>query len=310
MTQPHHPFLKVDWRFSHEYFTGMAVHLMERAFGKPAPLSDLSTIVAFQDHLTYVTRSAVHQKMGLIEGARSLADDHYRFVNSYGVKGYGALPDRLGSEGICHAMMAERHVLPGQVAVGTDSHTPHSGSLGALCFGVGATDMANTWVSGLACCRYPGVCRVEPRDKLQAGVHFKNVVLELLRLPSIANGGGIGMVFEYTGQMVESMSMDDRATLTNMAAEMGGFSGIVAPGAQTVKYLKERRNVDFAIEPWMRSDPDTVYEHLILIDCSLIEPMFAAPGDPSNGVPYSRIGRSVPVDIAYDGSCTAGRQAR
>ncbi|MCW5231579.1 aconitase family protein [Verminephrobacter eiseniae] len=302
-------FLKVDWRFSHEYFTGMAAHLMESAFGKPAPISDPSTIVAFQDHLTYVTRSPVHQKMGLIEGVRDLADGHYAFVNGYGVKGHGAVPGSLGSEGICHAMMAERYVLPGQVAVGTDSHTPHSGSLGALCFGAGATDMANAWVSGLVRCKYPGVCRVELRGELQPGVHAKDVVLELLRSPYIAEGGGIGMVFEYAGQVVERMSVDDRATLTNMVAELGGFSGIVAPDAQTVKYLKVRRGVDFAIEPWMRSDPDAVYENAISIDCSTIEPMFAAPGDPGNGVPYSRIGCSVPVDIAYGGSCTAGKRA-
>ena len=302
-------FLKVDWRFSHEYFTGMAAHLMEGAFGKPAPISDPSTIVAFQDHLTYVTRSPVHRKMGLIEGVRSLADGHYEFVNGYGVKGHGAVPGSLGSEGICHAMMAERYVLPGQVVVGTDSHTPHSGSLGALCFGVGATDMANAWVSGLARCKYPGVCLVELRGRLQPGVHAKDVVLELLRSPYIAEGGGIGMVFEYAGQVVERMSVDDRATLTNMVAELGGFSGIVAPDAQTVKFLKERRSVDFAIEPWMRSDPGVVYEKVISIDCSAIEPMFAAPGDPGNGVPYSRIGRSVPVDIAYCGSCTAGKRA-
>jgi 3-isopropylmalate/(R)-2-methylmalate dehydratase large subunit len=302
-------FLKVDWRFSHEYFTGMAAHLMHGAFGKPAPLHDASTIVAFQDHLTYVTRSPVHLKMGLVEGVRGLADGHREFVDGYGVKGHGAVPDSLGSEGICHAMMAERYVLPGQVAVGTDSHTPHSGSLGALCFGAGATDMANAWVTGLVRCKYPGVCRVELRGELQPGVHAKDVVLELLRSPYIAEGGGIGMVFEYTGPVVERMSVDDRATLTNMVAELGGFTGIVAPDAQTVRFLKERRGVDFTLEPWMHSDPDAVYENAISIDCSAIEPMFAAPGDPGNGVPFSRIGRSVPVDIAYGGSCTAGKRA-
>ncbi|MES2937157.1 MAG: aconitase family protein [Pseudomonadota bacterium] len=302
-------FLKVDWRFSHEYFTGMAAHLMESAFGKPALLHDPSTIVAFQDHLTYVTRSPVHQKMGLIEGVRGLADGHYAFVNGYGVKGHGAVPGSLGSEGICHAMMAERYVLPGQVAVGTDSHTPHSGALGALCFGAGATDVANAWVTGVVRAKYPGVCRVELKGELQPGVHAKDVVLELLRSSYIAEGGGIGMVFEYTGPAVERMSVDDRATLTNMVAELGGFTGIVAPDAQTVKFLKERRGVDFHIEPWMHSDPDAVYENSIALDCSAIEPMFAAPGDPGNGVPFSSIGRSVPVDIAYGGSCTAGKRA-
>ncbi|WP_045737615.1 aconitase family protein [Xanthomonas sp. MUS 060] len=302
-------FLKVDWRFSHEYFTGMAAHLMHGAFGKPAPLHAPSTIVAFQDHLTYVTRSPVHQKMGLINGVGGLVDGHYNFVNSYGVKGHGAVPGSLGSEGICHAMMAECYVLPGQVVVGTDSHTPHSGALGALCFGAGATDMANAWVTGLVRCNYPAVCRVELRGELQPGVHAKDVVLEMLRSPYIAEGGGIGMVFEYTGPVVERMSVDDRATLTNMVAELGGFTGIIAPDAQTTRFLKERRGVDFQLEPWMQSDPDATYENVISIDCSAIEPMFAAPGDPGNGVAYSQIGRSVQVNIAYGGSCTAGKRA-
>ncbi|NDY92390.1 aconitase family protein [Ideonella livida] len=302
-------FLKTDWRFSHEYFTGMAAHLMHDAFGKPAPLHDPATIIAFQDHLTYVTRSPVHQKMGLVEGVRGLADGHDHFVRDYGVIGHGAMPGTLGSEGICHAMMAERYVLPGQVAVGTDSHTPHSGALGALCFGAGATDMANAWVTGLVRCKHPAVCRVELKGELQPGVHAKDVVLELLRSPFIAEGGGIGMVFEYTGPAVERMSVDDRATLTNMVAELGGFTGIVAPDEQTVMFLKERRGVDFELEPWMKSDAGAVYQHTISIDCSAIEPMFAAPGDPGNGMPFSRIGRAVPIDIAYGGSCTAGKRA-
>ncbi len=302
-------FLKVDWRFSHEYFTGMAAHLMHGTFGKPALLHEPSTIVAFQDHLTYVTRSPVHQKMGLIDGVRRLADGHYDFVKGYGVKGHGAVPGTLGSEGICHAMMAERYVLPGQVAVGTDSHTPHSGSLGALCFGAGATDMANAWMTGLVRCKYPSVCRVELRGALQPGVHAKDVVLEILKSPYIVEGSGIGMVFEYTGPVVEQMSVDDRATLTNMVAELGGFTGIVAPDKQTVKFLSERRGVDFQIEPWMKSDPDAAYEMSMSIDCSSIEPMFAAPGDPGNGVPFSKINRRVLVDIAYGGSCTAGKRS-
>ncbi|MCW8199445.1 3-isopropylmalate dehydratase [Verminephrobacter aporrectodeae subsp. tuberculatae] len=302
-------FLTVDWRFSHEYFTGMAAHLMHGTFGKPAPLHDPSTIVAFEDHLTYVTRSPVHQEMGLIDGVHDLRQGHCDFVDDYGVQGHGALPDGPGSEGICHAMMAERYVLPGQVALGTDSHTPHSGALGALCFGVGATDMANAWVTGLVRCNYPGVFRVELRGELRPGVHAKDVVLELLRAPCIAEGGGIGMVFEYTGPVTERMSVDERATLTNMVAELGGFTGIVAPDARTVAFLRERRGVDVTIEPWMRSDQGVVYERSISIDCTRIEPLFAAPGDPGNGVPYSRIGRRVPVDIAYAGSCTAGKRA-
>lgn len=301
--------LETNWRFSHEYFTAMSAHLMHQALGKPAQLYDPRSIVAFQEHLTYIRRSRAHQSIDLIKGAEALAEGHSEFVKTYGVNGRGALGESLGSEGICHPIMTEEYVLPGQIVIGTDSHTSHSGALGALAFGVGATDMAYAWVTGHVRCTYPAVCRVELHGELQFGVHAKDVVLELLRSRYIADGRGIGMVFEFVGPVVNRMSIDDRATLTNMTAELGGFTGILAPDSETMKFLKARRGIEFTIEPWMSSDVGCVYEHEISINCSDIEPMFAAPGDPGNGVPFSQLGRRVSIDIAYGGSCTAGKRA-
>ncbi|MES3003805.1 MAG: aconitase family protein [Pseudomonadota bacterium] len=301
--------LRCDWRFSHEYFTGMAAHLMHGAFGAPAPLLRKDSIVAFRDHLSYSHRSEVHRQLNLMPGVRELAKGHDDFVAAYGVKAHGVLDTREGSEGICHAMMAERYVEPGQVVAGTDSHTPHSGALGALAFGAGATDIANAWVTGVVRTRLPKICKVMLRGRLQPGVAAKDVVLELLRRPFIAEGHGIGMVFEFAGPVVERMATDERATLTNMVAEMGGFTGIVAPDAQTQRFLKERRGLEFRIEDWMRSDDGAAYDATLDVDCGQLEPMFAAPGDPGNGVPFSAIGRPVRIDIAYGGSCTAGKRA-
>ncbi|MCY1499652.1 2,3-dimethylmalate dehydratase large subunit [compost metagenome] len=205
-------------------------------------------------------------------------------------------------------MMAERYALPGQVVVGTDSHTPHSGALGCVAFGVGTTDMANAFVTGAVRMTMPQGLRVVLHGALAPGVTAKDVVLHLLARAGIKAGAGVGKVFEFTGPMVRAMSIDERATLTNMCAELGGFTGIVAPDAQTVRFLRERRGIDFVIEPWMRSDDDAAFAATIELDCSTLGPMVARPGDPGNGLPLATLDQRVRVDIAYGGSCTAGKR--
>jgi 3-isopropylmalate/(R)-2-methylmalate dehydratase large subunit len=115
-------------------------------------------------------------------------------------------------------------------------------------------------------------------------------------------------VFEYGGSAVRGMSINERATLTNMVAELGGFTGIVEPDEQTVAFLKERRGVDVEIEGWMKSDPGATYRDAIRIDATAIQPMLARPGDPGNGIPAPQLDRDVAIGIAYGGSCTAGKR--
>ena len=134
--------------------------------------------------------------------------------------------------GISHAMMAEHYALPGQVVVGTDSHTPHSGALGCVAFGVGTTDMANAFVTGAVRMTMPQLLRVELEGDVPCGVTAKDIVLHLLALPAIRGGGGVGKVFEFAGDAVRALTTDERATLTNMTAELGGLTGIVAPDAR------------------------------------------------------------------------------
>jgi len=301
-------FIAADWRFSHDYFTGMCAHLMHRAFGKPAPLFAPDHIIAFQDHLVLAPQSIPHVRDGLLPGVANLMEGHTSFSRDYPVRAHGALDGVPGSEGICHALMAEQYVLPGQVACGTDSHTPHSGALGCLAFGAGATEIANSWVTGYVRCKVPQTLRIEIGGRLRDGVSAKDVVLHLLHLDAIRSGGAIGLVFEYGGEAVRAMSIDERATLTNMVAELGGFTGIVEPDERTVAFLKERRDVDFALESWMKSDAGASYHDVLRIDANAIEPMLARPGDPGNGVPAPRLDEDVAIDIAYGGSCTAGKR--
>ena len=188
--------------------------------------------------------------------------------------------------------MAERYALPGELIVGTDSHTPHSGALGCVAFGVGSTEMANAFMTGAVRFSPPEVLRIEVEGLLPPGVSAKDLVLHLLALPSIRAGAGVGRVFEFGGAAVRALPIDDRATLTNMTAELGGFTGIVEPDEQTVRFLRERRGVDFVIEPWMHSDADARYAEMIRIDAAALSPMVARPGDPGRGAAAVRAGAS------------------
>jgi 3-isopropylmalate/(R)-2-methylmalate dehydratase large subunit len=301
-------FVRADFRFIHEYYTGMCSHLLHKTFGKPAPLQDPDTIICFEDHLSYVHRSPVHVRGGLIPEVRGLSAAHREFVAEYGLRSHGYLPGGEGSEGISHAMMAESYALPGQLIVGTDSHTPHSGALGCVAFGVGTTDMANSMVTGAVRLTVPEVLRVELVGPIPRGVTAKDIVLHLLALPSLKSGAGVGKVFEFAGSAITELTTDERATLTNMTAELGGFTGIVAPDAETVRFLQERRGIAFEIADWMRSDDGAHYADVVTIDCSRVAPMVAAPGDPGNGIKLDDLAERVTFEIAYGGSCTAGKR--
>ncbi|MEN9627797.1 MAG: 3-isopropylmalate/(R)-2-methylmalate dehydratase large subunit [Pseudomonadota bacterium] len=308
-------FVRPDLRFIHEYYTGMCAHLLDEAFSGRPVLHDVDSIVCFEDHLSYVHRSPVHLGQGLVAGVRRLSTAHRSFVQRFGLKDHGYLqaleagdPGNSGSQGISHALVAERYALPGALIVGTDSHTPHSGALGCVAYGVGSTDMANAMVTGRARLTLPEVLRVQLDGALPPGVSAKDLALHILSLPAIRAGVGVGRVFEFGGPAVAALRTDERATLTNMTAEMGGFTGLVEPDAETVRFLKERRGIDFELQPWMRSDVDTTYACRIEVDCSTLEPMVARPGDPGRGIPLGDLQETVRVDIAYGGSCTAGKR--
>ncbi len=303
-------FVQADWRFSHEYVTPMAASFLEQALGPAAVLRDPASILAFRDHLTFLhhSMSAEHRGQGLLEVAERLPPAQEAFCAKHGIQLHGELPDGSGSEGICHAIMAERYVLPGQVVVGTDSHTPHAGALGCLAFGVGTTDIACAWVTGDVRVTVPPTLRVCLRGRLRPGVSSKDIVLHLLAQPLIREGGALGHVIEYQGEGLLDLDTDERATLTNMAAEIGGFTGLIAPDVETLRFIRERRGVDLALEPWMRGDEGAEYAGTLEVDCATLGPMLARPGDPGNGVALADLGEDVPIHIAYLGSCTGGKR--
>ena len=303
-------FVQADWRFSHEYVTPMAASFLAKAQGPAVVLRDPEHILAFRDHLSFLHHSMgpEHRAMGLLTVAERLKPAQEAFCTKHGIRLHGELSDGSGSEGICHAIMAERYACPGQVVVGTDSHTPHAGAQGCLAFGVGTTDIACAWVTGDVRVTVPPTLRVLLNGRLRPGVSAKDLVLYLLAQPLIRDGGAIGHVIEYQGEGLRDLETDERATLTNMAAEIGGFTGLIAPDAETVRFVKERRGVTLVLESWMCGDPEADYAQTVAVDCAALGPMLARPGDPGNGVALAELCEPVPIHIAYLGSCTGGKR--
>ncbi|WP_331693567.1 aconitase family protein [Pandoraea sputorum] len=303
-------FVPADWRFSHEYVTPMAVSFLRHAYGDEIPaLRDVASVLCFEDHLTHLDAVSADgsRPPQIVDAAQRLGTVQREFCAQHGLRLHGRAAAG-GSEGICHALMLERYALPGQVIVGTDSHTPHCGAIGAFAFGVGATEMANAWLTGDARLAVPGTCLVHLRSRLPAGVGAKDLALHLLHLPYIRDGRAIGQIIEFAGEAVAHLSTDERATLTNMVAEIGGLTGLVVPDAETVRYLRERRGIDFTLDAWMESDPQASYAHVIEIDCASLGAMVASPGDPGNGIALADLSAEVAIDIAYGGSCTGSKR--
>lgn len=309
-------FVRTDVRFSHEYVTPMAESLFRAGFGPDAAVSHPESVFAFRDHLTFLDRviPEAHIKLGLREQAASLATVQESFTGKQGIKLYGEVVrdgKTVGSEAICHNKVIEELALPGQVVAGTDSHTCMAGALGCFAFGVGSTDMANAWVTRDVRVAVPQSARFNLHGKLRPGVTAKDVMLYLLSQPFWKSGEGIGKVLEFAGEGVRAMSLDERATLTNMAVEAGGFTGIIEADEVVVDYLVKQRGLDAGAvrARIVKADPGATYMATFDVDLSTLEPMVATPGDPRNGVPLDKLGDEVKINIAYGGSCTGGKKA-
>ncbi len=309
-------FARADVRFSHEYVTPMAESLLRLGFGPDAKVSEPESVFAFRDHLTFLDliMPKAHREMGLDRQARKLAVVQEEFAKAEGIKLYGEVRrdgKAAGSEGICHNKVIEDIALPGQLVIGTDSHTCMAGALGCFAFGVGSTDMANAWVTRDVRVTVPQTARFVLSGRLGALVCAKDVMLHVLSLPFFKSGDGIGKVLEFAGDGVAALPLDERATLANMAVEAGGFTGIVEADEAVVGYLVEQRGLDAGDvrRRIVRADPGASYCATFAIDLSAVVPMVATPGDPRNGVPLDQLGGEVKIDIAYGGSCTGGKKA-
>ena len=224
------------------------------------------------------------------------ADDH-RFIQSV-CKKHGIYYSRPGN-GICHQVHLERFGIPGKTLIGSDSHTPTGGGIGMLAMGAGGLDVAVAMGGGAYYITMPKMVRINLKGKLSPWVSAKDIILEVLRRMSVK--GGVGKIIEYGGEGVKTLSVPERATITNMGAELGATTSIFPSDEVTRAFLKAQgREGDWIA---LSSDADAVYDEVLEIDLSALKPMAACPHSPDNVKTIEEIGPKK-VDQVCIGSCT------
>ncbi len=272
--------LKIDQTLTQDA-TGTMAYLEFEAMGIPRVRTERS--VAYIDHNT-------------LQSGFENADDH-RFIQSIAKK-HGIWFSRPGN-GICHQVHLERFGKPGKTLIGSDSHTPTDGGLGMLAFGAGGMDVAVAMGGGAYYITMPKMFKVNLTGKLRPYVTAKDVSLEILRILSVK--GGVGAIIEWGGEGVKTLSVPERATITNMGAELGATTSIFPSDENTKAFLKAQGREEDYIP--LSSDPDAVYDKVIDIDLSSLKPMIACPHSPDNVVAVDTLS-AVKVDQVCIGSCT------
>ncbi|SUZ82353.1 uncharacterized protein METZ01_LOCUS35207 [marine metagenome] len=304
---------QVDGGYSHEFTTAQVHEFLKLEYGDDYNLPNPSKFAVFEDHLLYAT--GVPKYGRFTEKIQTLREMQKMFQKRTGVRDYSA-KDGI-SPGICHQVAREEFIDVGDFIQSTDSHTCMGGASNALAYGVGSTEYANLIHNQFAFVNVPESIRFELVGELDPGCTAKDVILHILWLYA-ANSETLDRSMEFGGPGLTGLSMDERATLCNMATECSAKTGICEPDDLTVEWLLARR--DDLIEEEARArfvlpDKGAVYDGGVhTIDLTEIRPMVAHPGDPDKGIPsdptngayIDEIGE-IAIDIAYAGSCTAGK---
>jgi len=272
--------LRIDQTLTQDA-TGTMAYLEFEAMGVPRVKTERS--VAYIDHNT-------------LQSGFENADDH-KFIQSIAKK-YGIYFSRPGN-GICHQLHLERFGAPGKTLIGSDSHTPTGGGIGMLAFGAGGLDVAVAMGGGEYHIIMPKMTKINLRGRLSPWVSAKDVILYVLQKLSVK--GGVGRIIEYGGEGVGTLSVPERATITNMGTELGATTSIFPSDETTRVFLKAQGREECFIP--LASDPDAVYDEVIDIDLSNIEPLAACPHSPDNVKSVREIGE-IKVDQCCIGSCT------
>ena len=241
-------------------------------------------------------KSVAYVDHNMLQTGPENADDHL-YIQSIAKK-YGIYFSKAGN-GICHQVHLERFGEPGKTLLGSDSHTPTCGGLGMLGFGAGGLDVAVAMAGGEYYITMPRIVKVELSGKLRPGVSAKDIILEVLRRYKVK--GGLNKVFEYTGEGIKYLTVPERATITNMGAELGATTSIFPSDEETYRFLKAQgREKDYIR---IEADHDAFYDEEIKIDLNKLEPLIACPHSPDNVVPVSSLDR-IKVNQVAIGSCT------
>lgn len=261
--------------------TGTMAYLQLEAMGIDQVKTDLS--LSYVDHNT-------------LQNGFENADDH-KYLQTVAMK-HGIHFSRAGN-GICHQVHLERFARPGATLLGSDSHTPTAGGIGALALGAGGLDVACAMAGMPFHLTMPHIINVKLSGQLQKGVSSKDIILKVLQILSVK--GGVGNVIEYSGEGVKHLSVPQRATITNMGAELGATTSIFPSDEVTKDFLKKQQREDAYVE--LYADEDAVYDQVIELDLNTLEPMIAMPHSPDNVLPVTEVA-GLKVDQVAIGSCT------
>lgn len=272
--------LKIDKTLTQDS-TGTMAYLQLEAMGINRVRTKKS--VAFIDH-------------NMLQQGFENADDH-KFIQTVASK-YGVYFSKPGN-GICHQIFLERFSTPGDTLIGSDSHTPTAGGVGMLAMGAGGLDVALAMGGGAYNINTPKVVKIELNGKLNKMVAAKDVILEVLRVLTVK--GGVGKVFEYAGEGVKTLSVPERATITNMGAELGATTSIFPSDERTLEFFKAQGREEYWIE--FKPDADAVYDEVVTINLSELNPLTAKPHSPDNVAKVSEVGK-IKVNQVVIGSCT------
>jgi len=272
--------LRIDQTLTQDS-TGTMAYLQLEAMGIDRVKTKKS--VAFIDH-------------NMLQQGFENADDH-KFIQTVASK-YGVYFSKPGN-GICHQIFLERFSIPGDTLIGSDSHTPTAGGVGMLAMGAGGLDVALAMGGGAYNINTPKVVKIELTGKLNKMVAAKDVILEVLRILTVK--GGVGKVFEYAGEGVKTLSVPERATITNMGAELGATTSIFPSDERTLEFFKAQGREENWIE--FKPDADAVYDEVVTINLSELTPLTAKPHSPDNVAKVSEVGK-IKVDQVFIGSCT------
>ena len=280
MTPGEEIFIKVDQTLTHD-INAVMTYLAFEAIGLPRVRTECS--VSYLDHnLLYINNMT--------------PDDHIYLQSA--AKKYGVYVSRPGN-GICHTVHVARFGVPGKISMGGDSHTPHGGSIGMLCIGVGGMDVATAMTGVPMRLKMPKIVKVNLTGELRPGVNAKEVILEMLRRESVK--GGLGKVYEYVGPGAASLEVPQRATIANMGAEMGATTSIFPADGQVKKFLTAQGRAKDYVE--LLPDEDAEYDEVIELNMSELQPLMACPHLPDNVKPLHEVEKK-PVQQVFIGSCT------
>ncbi len=284
---------KVDILMSHDPCMPGVASVFKKEFGKQAKIWDPDRLILIPDHFIYSADAQANQNIRVMrEFAREQGVTHFYDAGTPAYKG------------VCHIGLAEGgHARPGEVLLGTDSHTVTAGAFGCFAIGLGITDAAYALGTGEIPLKVPTTIRVNYHGVQPKSVQAKDLILALLRELTVE--GATYEAIEFAGPVIDAMSVEERMTICNMVVECGAKNGIMVPNQATLDYLAARTAVPFTV---VEADDDAVYSRVVNIDVSDMQPLVAKPHSPDNVVAIDTL-QQVAISQAYIGSCTGGKLA-